>query len=154
MHQIELRNKDLQHKQAYFHLYLHEKVSEIEPLDSNQTYLGTLNLTLFDALLSIQNDFFDTVSTNEMNGEVLIRVAIPENVKDIDVQEYMDYQALNYALVIHKLLPNNEYKTIQLNAFRKGAYDREFLSKFSFNGLLGLKKSNYDNKKILEHRLL
>ena len=153
LHQLELRDKEIRYKQAYFHLYLHEKVSEIKPLELNQVFLGALNLTLFDALLRIQNDFFDTVQVDTLNHQVFIRVSIPEGVKDTDVQEYINYQALNYVLVLNKLLPDNSFKTIRLNAFRRGAYGSEFQSDFAFQGLLSLQKSSYNNQKILEHQL-
>lgn len=149
---IEINSKSAIRKQNYFHLYLREKVSEIRPLEGESIYLGGVNLTLHDALLRIQNDYYDSILVDHSGEYVSVRIAIPDNVEDKDIQEYINYQSLNYVLVLSKLLPENRFKVIGLNAFRRGDYSNEFHDQYEFRGLLSLRTSTYNNYKISNYR--
>lgn len=150
-HQNNLKREEVLAKQIHFHVYLREKVSNIQPLSAHQQFIGNFNLTLFDAIQDVQNDFFDSVQIDGRNQQVVIRLVIPEDIKDREVVEYIDFQALNYVLILNKLLPNNSLSTIKFVAFRRGIYTSEIEQVYDFTAITKSKLANYNADEISKY---
>lgn len=138
-------------KQIHFHVYLREKVSDIQPLSAHQKFIGNFNLTLFDAIQDVQNDFFDSVQIDGRKQQVIIRLVIPEDIKDREVVEYIDFQALNYVLILNRLIPNNSLSTIKFVAFRRGIYTSEIEQVYDFTAITKSKIANYNADEISKY---
>lgn len=145
------KTSEILQKQKHFHVYLRQKVSELDPLPNNQMFIGEFNLTLYDSLLKIQNDFFDSVKINGFKKEVEIRLVIPPDIKDWEVNEYIDYQALNYILILNKLLPNNNFMTIRFVAFRRDVFSTEKHMVYDFKGITESDIDSYQAFKIRKY---
>ena len=148
------KTSEMLQKQKHFHVYLRQKVSELDPLPNNQKFIGDFNLTLYDSLLNIQNDFFDSVQINGFKKEVEIRLVIPPDIKEREVNEYIDYQALNYILILNKLLPNNNFTTIRFVVFRRGVFTTEKYRVYDFKGITESELETYEAFKIRKYVVL
>lgn len=150
-HQNNLKREEVLVKQIHFHVYLREKVSDIQPLSDHQQFIGNFNLTLFDAIQDVQNDFFDSVQIDGRKQQVAIRLVIPEDIKDREVVEYIDFQALNYVLILNRLIPNNSLSTIKFVAFRRGIYTSEIEQVYDFTAITKSKIANYNADEISKY---
>lgn len=150
-HQNNLKREEVLAKQIHFHVYLREKVSDIQPLSDHQQFIGNFNLTLFDAIQDVQNDFFDSVQIDGRKQQVAIRLVIPEDIKDREVVEYIDFQALNYVLILNRLIPNNSLSTIKFVAFRRGIYTSEIEQVYDFTAITKSKIASYNADEISKY---
>lgn len=150
-HLNNLKREEVLAKQIHFHVYLREKVSDIQPLSAHQKFIGNFNLTLFDAIQDVQNDFFDSVQIDGRKQQVIIRLVIPEDIKDREVVEYIDFQALNYVLILNRLIPNNSLSTIKFVAFRRGIYTSEIEQVYDFTAITKSKIANYNADEISKY---
>lgn len=147
------KHESVQHEKQleqlkHYHVYLRKKVSDLNALPSKQFYIGNFNLTLFDAVQDVQNDFFDSVDIKPNNQQIAIRIAIPENIADSEIPDFISFQALNYILILNKFIPKNNFLRIDFIGFRRGAYTNEMLQTYDFKGLSSSEVKGYDIKAI------
>lgn len=95
-------------------------LDRIQPLAEDRAMVGGVDLELYTAIQQASPGLFDLVSLDAERSKITMEFAIPEHIQDKEVDQFVSYQALNYAKLIHRLLPTAEIRNMHAKAFRRG----------------------------------
>lgn len=130
---------------THYHISQDYSKTEIKPLKVEEKLLVSgIDIHLYDALQSLQNELFAGVFSGQEDDEIQIQFLIPADISNNEKNLFIKYQAISYALILKKLLPDSDLKTIHFTAMRRSPLaSEETHFSFSINALLNEAKGDY-----------
>ena len=141
-----VKTEQAQQWQTHFHIELNQKVSTLQPLFlEGHSIVSGVDITLFDAIRGIQNELFDFIQYDSSRNEMLVDFIIPDNINNNELPEFLCYQAINYASILNKILPNEKIDLVTFKMFRRASSKGNLIivESFKYSDLLKASKLGY-----------
>lgn len=130
--------------ELHFGLSLNKPLSEIQaiPGDAHVVVSG-VDFTLHDSVREIQNNNFDSIYIDDVEGVVYVNIFKPSSVQQAEVTEFLFYQAATYALIVKKLNPSLSIKRVGVTAYEQGG-GQKWRQMFDYDHVVGLSALGYE----------
>lgn len=130
---------------VHYHLTQDYSKTEIKPLKlEDKLLVSGIDIHLYDALQSLQNELFAGVFSGQEEDEIQIQFLIPPDISNSEKNLFIKYQAISYAVILKKLLPDSGLNTIHFTALRRSTLNPdEIRFSRSLDSLLNEAKGDY-----------